>query len=192
MPTNTSSSNKDFYFRLEAVKILKNRELFKGEVRFVSLVSTDLVPKEDQTIKVETQLFENVQDGSFLDLGRGKLLYHSKKLPNFLNWSLLIIEDDEDIRKTGKVIQNILKSKSFTSIEDGLKLLLQSQPQALVAEKMLKSAAELIAGVLVENKNDQIGLLDTTFIHKLDNLQNLRQSGVPCGDARVAYRLCYV
>jgi len=192
MTKKGTSSDKDFYFRLEAVKILNNHELFKGEVRFVSLASTDLIPTKDQTIKVETQLFKNVKDGSFLDIGRGKLLYHSKKLPNFLNWSFLIIEDDEDVRQTGRVIQDVLKSKSFTSIENSLKLLLKAKPEALVAEQILKKATEIVAKALIKNKDDQIGLMETTFIHKLDDIDDLRQSGVSCGDARIAYRLCYI
>ena len=38
-----NNGSKDFFMVLNAVKILDNHDLFKGEVRLISVASTDLV-----------------------------------------------------------------------------------------------------------------------------------------------------
>jgi len=185
---------RDFYMMLTAVKIIENHDLFKGEVRLISVASTDLVPKEDEpALRVETPLFRGVKSGSFLPLGTaGKLLYTSPQRPKFLNWSLWIIEDDSDVRNTGELISGALKSDEFKSIESALKTLLQSNPAAQAAEAMISQAAKLLASVAMKNKDDQIGVIDTTFVHKLHNIDDFSVSGEACGDARLAYSLRYV
>jgi hypothetical protein len=189
-----SNGNKDFYMVLNAVKILENHDLFKGEVRLISVASADSVAKEDETaLKVETPLFKGVKSGSFLPLGTaGKLVYTSVRRPKFLNWSLWVIEDDSDVRDTGKLIADALASDEFKSIETSLKAVLKSNPVALAAEAVVSQAAKFIANVAMKNKDDQIGVIDTTFIHKLHNIDDFSVTGEPCGDARLAYSLKYV
>jgi hypothetical protein len=189
-----SNGSKDFFMVLNAVKVLDNHDLFKGEVRLISVASTDLVPKsEDSVLKVEMPLFKGVKNGSFLPLGTtGKLVYTSAHRPKFLNWSLWVIEDDSDVRDTGKLIADALGSEEFKSIETSLKAVLKSNPVALAAEAIVRQAAKLLANVAMKNKDDQIGVIDTTFIHKLHNINDFSVSGEACGDARLAYTLKYV
>ncbi len=189
-----SNNNKNFFILLNAVKILNNHDLFKGEVRLISVASTDIVSKDQELVlKVETPLFKGVKSGSFLPLGTaGKLLYMSDKLPKFLNWSLWVLEDDSDVRDTGKLIADALASEEFKGIETTLKALLMSNPGALAAETIVSQAAKLLAGVVMKNKDDQIGVIDTTFIHKIHNITDFSVSGEACGDARLAYSLKYI
>lgn len=189
-----SDGSKDFFMVLNAVKIMDNHDLFKGEVRLISVACTNLVPNgEESLLKVETPLFKNVKRGSFLSLGTaGKLLYASAHRPKFLNWSLWVIEDDSDVRDTGKLIADALASDEFKGIETSLKSLLASNPVAQVAQTFVTQAAKLLAGIVMKNKDDQIGVIDTTFIHKLHNIDNFSVSGDACGDSRLAYTLRYV
>lgn len=142
---------------------------------------------------METPIFKGVKSGSFLPLGTaGKLLYTSAQRPKFLNWSLWVIEDDSDVRDTGKLIADALASDEFKSIETSLKAVLVSNPSALAAQAIVTQAAKLLAGVAMKNKDDQIGVIDTTFIHKLHNIDDFSVSGEACGDARLAYTLKYI
>ncbi|MCX7013964.1 MAG: hypothetical protein NTW86_15665 [Candidatus Sumerlaeota bacterium] len=189
-----SNGNKEFYFILNAVKVLQNHDLFKGEVRLISVATTDIVPQGDvPVLKVETPLFKGVRSGDFLPLGTaGKLLYTSPERPKFLNWSMWVIEDDSDIRDTAKAIDEAMASDEFKGLETAVKAALASNPAALATEAIVVAAAKLIAKVAMKNKNDQIGVIDTTFVHKIHNIDDFAVSGEPCGDARLAYTLKYI
>lgn len=189
-----NNGSKDFFFILNAVKVLDNHDLFKGEVRLISVATTDLVSEDDEPLlKVETPLFKGVRSEDFLPLGTaGKLLYTSPKRPKFLNWSLWVIEDDSDIRDTAKVIDTALASDEFKSLETALKAVLVTNPMALATQAIVTAVAKLLAKVAIKNKDDQIGVIDTTFIHKIHNIEDFAVSGEPCGDARLAYTLKYL
>ena len=126
-----------FAFRINRVKILKNREWGAGELKMISFVSTgDEAPsaldgllqtsdpdtkrkilreasRQMLSVKEFIQVDE-IRDGHVLTFGdSGYALYTAMRIPVSLNWTFLILESDEELVELDRRIDTIIDLKDF-------------------------------------------------------------------------------
>lgn len=178
-----------FALRLNKLKILNNREWGKSELKILSFITGDDVnlPILDQlsnttdveekrnlirtaaqsvlSSKVLMQL-DNVKDGHQITFGdTGYALYTANKIPISFNWSLLVMEIDEDINQLGKKIDNIINADGFNGFVDNILLIAgaAANPTATVGVAIAKYVFGEIADTMIGNKDDQVGLAYQSF-----------------------------
>jgi hypothetical protein len=178
-----------FAFRLNKLKILNNREWGPGEVKILSFVTgqdgslpvledlqrTTNVEEKKQIIRAATQTvlsskvlmqIDHVKDGHQMTFGdTGYALWTSDKIPISFNWSLVAFEIDEDINALGKKIDAIVNDAGFDGFARNLITLLgaATNPATLAGLAIAKYALGVLADVLLENKDDQIGVAYQSF-----------------------------
>jgi len=178
-----------FVFRLNKLKILNNREWGPGELKLLSFITgqdvnlpvlddlqrtTDpeqkkkLIRAAAQSVlsaKVLMQL-DNVKDGHQMTFGdTGYALYTADKIPISFNWSLMLMEIDEDINNLGKKIDGVIQAPAFDGFVDNVLILAgaAANPAATAGVAVAKYVFSLVADTLIENKDDQIGLAYQSF-----------------------------
>ena len=178
-----------FVFRLNKIKVLRNREWGKGELKVLSFITGDNVnlpaldpllaatdPDEKRSIvktavqsvlstKVLMQV-DNVKDGHELTFGdTGFALYQADKIPVSFNWSLVVMEIDEDINRLGDTIDSIINADGFDGFVDDVLALATAaaNPAASVGVAVAKYAFGVAAGLMKKNKDDQVGILYQSF-----------------------------
>lgn len=178
-----------FAFRLNKLKILNNREWGSGEVKMLSfitgedinlpvldgLLSTTDVNVKKQLIQAASQSvlsskvlmqLDNVTDGHVMTFGdTGYALYTSGKIPVSFNWSLILIDIDEDINNLGKKIDSIIDAPGFNGFVNNVLLLASAaaNPAAVAGVAIAKYVFGVVADTMIENKDDQIGLAYQSF-----------------------------
>jgi hypothetical protein len=178
-----------FAFRLNKLKILNNREWGPGEVKILSFVTgqdgslpvledlqrTTNVEEKKQIIRAATQTvlsskvlmqIDHVKDGHQMTFGdTGYALWTSDKIPISFNWSLVAFEIDEDINAVGKKIDAIVNDAGFDGFAGNLITLLgaATNPATVAGLAIAKYALGVLADVLLENKDDQIGVAYQSF-----------------------------
>lgn len=189
-----------FYFRLNKVRILDNREkgslfgVFRkdlAEVSFISLVTTgndtyhDLdallqtTNEAEQDLRLQqivTQVASSrilspvyhVKDGQTCYFGdTGYVVFQQDKLPKDFNWVFMAMELDRDQRDLAQEVSQIVRHPEYKGFKNalfsGLKMAGVANPTLMVGYEVSK----FIAGVWLtqkgKNKDDQIGLLYTSF-----------------------------
>jgi len=178
-----------FVFRLNKLKIINNREWHNGELKILSFVTgndvnlpalDDLLkttdPSEKKSLikaaaqsvlssKILMQL-DHVQDGHQATFGdTGYALYTSNKIPVSFNWSLLVMEIDEDINTLGKRINEIVKGNEFDSFTNNIMLTagMAVSPAAAAGLSVAKYVFGIVARTMMKNKDDQVGLAYQSF-----------------------------
>jgi len=183
--------------RLEEVKIHKKFEPMpfdKAEVKFYSFVADESlsIPELDVLLtaadpdKVRAQikdvskaildrwesvLVENVKKNHVFTFGdTGKVVYHSKTIPGRLDWLMLVVEIDRDIRNLGAHIDEILPDDRADSLTNSVVSLagLASAPQVAAASAISKFLLRSVTSFMKDNENDQVGLIEQTFVRNLD------------------------
>ena len=99
--------------------------------------------------------------GSVTMLGDGHLVYGPANPGDFVAVSILIMEADRDIRAVGKSIENFIKSKA---VDLGMKVLIASNPGAGATLGILKELTQFVAGMLKNNKDDELFRVEGTFL----------------------------
>ena len=173
-----------FAFRINRLKIFKNREWGAGELKMISFVSTgDEAPsaldgllqtsdpdakrkilkeasRQMLSIKEFIQVDE-IRDGHILTFGdSGYALYTANRIPVSLNWTFLILESDEDVVELGRRIDEVVDGKDFDAFASSALTLVASAvtPQLAAAAAIAKFVSRAIPQVLVRNRDDQVGL----------------------------------
>ncbi|WP_319779040.1 hypothetical protein [Maridesulfovibrio sp.] len=178
-----------FVFRLNKLKILDNREWFSGEVKVLSFITgkdvnlpaldalqktTDIEEKrwlirtaaKSVLSSKELMQIDNVKDGHQMTFGdTGYALYTADSIPVSFNWSLMLIEIDEDINALGAQIDSIINAPEFdTFTTDVLTLVAAAtNPAALAGVAIVKHIFGAVANTMLNNKDDQIGLAYQSF-----------------------------
>jgi hypothetical protein len=180
-----------FTVRLNRIRVLDNQEWGPAEVKILSFVTAgnDSLPalegylatnsdEEKRTIirqaardLVSFREFievQGVRDDCYLTFGSsdaGISVFTADKIPVDLNWSLVLIERDMDVRKIGERLEEILSSNEFDSFATDLIGLIAgaTQPELLIAFKIGKYIATQVGKGLANNKDDQIGLFATSL-----------------------------
>ena len=178
-----------FVFRLNKLKILNNREWGPGELKLLSFITgkdvnlpvlddlkrtTDpeqkkgIIKAAAQSVlsaKVLMQL-DNVSDGHQMIFGdTGYALYTAEKIPVSFNWSLMLLEIDEDINNLGKKIDSVINAPEFDGFTANVLILAAAatNPAAAAGVAIAKYVFGLVADTMIENKDDQIGLAYQSF-----------------------------
>lgn len=183
-----------FYLILDKVQINKKHELFNtAEVNFwsfvndgmMSLPSLDILLSTEDPASQRTKVKEmakfvlnkwigvkvqNVKAGHFFNFGdTGKILFQSEKIPEFLDWIFLAIEDDTDVRDLGSDIDKVLPDDQIDSLATSIITIAAASvnPQAAAAIAIAKALVRGITYFMKNDKNDQLGLVEQSFIKEL-------------------------
>ena len=184
-PTPPAPTTAEFFaFRINRLKIFKNREWGAGELKMVSFVSTgdeapsaldgllhttDLDAKRKilrdasrQVLSVKEFIqVDEILDGHILTFGdSGYALYTATRIPISLNWTFLILESDQDVVELGRRIDEVVDGKDFDTFASSALTLLATAatPQLVAAAAIAKFVSRAIPQVLVRNRDDQVGL----------------------------------
>ncbi|MCB2228522.1 MAG: hypothetical protein KQH53_17710 [Desulfarculaceae bacterium] len=126
---------------------------------------------------------ENVETDHIFNFGdTGKIVASSDTLPETLDWTMLIVEDDEDIRDFGEMIDKILPDDKIDSLSSNLLKIFNkaTNPQVTAAIAISKMLIRGVTAVLRENENDQMGLIEQSFVRRLHYPQGKKTGkGVP-------------
>jgi len=177
-----------FVFRLNRLKIINNREWHDGELKLLSFITGNDVnlPALDDMLKttdasekkslikaaVQSVLsskiliqLDHVRDGHQATFGdTGYALYTSNKIPISFNWSLLVMEIDDDINTIGAKIDSVINSQ-FDDLSQNILVAAgaAASPAAAAGLYIAKRVFGIVAGTIMENKDDQIGLAYQSF-----------------------------
>jgi hypothetical protein len=98
--------------------------------------------------------FPNVKKGDTIRFdGVGHLIYGPNNPGEFLAYSILFMESDQDVRDFGKLVEDVMKSKA---VKIGAKALLTAVPTYSTAITVLQKLTELMAVQLQKNKDDEL------------------------------------
>jgi hypothetical protein len=161
----------DVRMSLKEVYIKDTRDLGRGDIYLVTVV-TDNISPEPFTITIKT--FEDIHDEEGLQIGPGGLaIYRNEpgKIPRFLDYRIMVVESDQEIRQAGDVLEQIKDDEQYLSFRDSLSAM-AGVPQPATA--LITVAADfvmgLIARVLRMNRDDQIIYVAGSFDDKFDDL----------------------
>ncbi|MBT8763559.1 hypothetical protein KFV02_06390 [Desulfohalobiaceae bacterium Ax17] len=178
-----------FVFRLNKLKILDSREWGPGELKILSFITGEDVnlpvlddlqrttdpERKKQLIKVATQSvlsskvlmqLDNVRDGHQMTFGdTGYALYTAQKIPESFNWRLIILEIDEDVNNLGRKLDNVINAPEFDGFVGNVLALASAaaNPAAVAGVAIAKYVFGIIADTMIENKDDQVGLVYQSF-----------------------------
>jgi len=183
--------------RLEQAKIYKIYEPMpfdKGEIKFYSFVADEnlSIPALDALLTAadpdevraqikdvsrgildlwESVLIEKVKKNHVFTFGNtGKVLYRSEAIPERLDWLMLVVEIDRDIRNLGAHIDEILPDDRADGLASSVVSLagLTAAPQVAAAVAISKFLLRSVTAFMEKNENDQVGLIEQSFIRSLD------------------------
>lgn len=183
-----------FDFKLNSIKINKNRDIGSAEIKIFSLITTNNYnlglfnrvieePKHENKIELlkaavqdilsfkEIIQVDNIRDKSLIQFGlNGYSLYRSHTIPESFDVILAILDSDEEIRRIGKFIQEFVNHEGFDSFLGNLLKLATSAaaPQIVLATELTKFVGKVVSAELMRNQDDQVGL----YIESLNEYQN--------------------
>jgi len=178
-----------FVFRINQIKILKNREWGKAEVKLLSFVTGEDVNLPDlegfmQTTDEEERRkllhaaaqsvlsakvliqIEHVRDGHVMTFGdTGYALYTADRIPVSFNWSLFAFELDRDIREIGRRIDAVIEEPQFDRFTEDILTLAgaASHPASVIGLAIAKFVIGVVTDNLLRDRDDQIGVLYQSF-----------------------------
>lgn len=183
-----------FYLRLNKIKIINNRELLgKGEIQFMSFINAgeadfpmldDFYKTNDDSLKKKlvaqavTQVIgsrimpqiQKVKHNQTVYFGdSGYIVYKSGTTPADLNWMLIAMESDSKTRDNAALAEKILTEKNIGSFVGAIAVLASmSNPVSLAITTLSTLVAKALTEIFKNDKDDQAGLLLTSFIEKTD------------------------
>jgi len=181
-----------FYLRLNKVRILNNRELLgKAEIKLMSFVTLgesdfpmldDFFKTNDENQKKEivkqavTKVvssrnmpeIQKIKDNQVIYFGdTGYNVYVSESIPKDINWLLLAVESDSKTRNNAAILKSILTKENISNIIEAFETIGKlTNPQASVITTLLSLVSDALIEVFKNDKDDQVGLLLTSFIQE--------------------------
>lgn len=183
-----------FYLILDRAQIHKKYEfLGKAEVKFYSFVADSQfsLPALDALLGTETPAevrpmiveaakailsrwesveIQNVKAGHIFEFGdTGRILHRSNSIPESLDWIMMVAELDGDVRDLGNQIEELLPEEDIDTLANNILTLASAAvtPQATAAIAISKLLIKGITFFMKKNKNDQLGLIEQSFIRGL-------------------------
>lgn len=183
-----------FTLILDRARIHKKFEwLNTAEVRFYSFVSDGRLslPELDQVLAAtdleakratiremaksvlnqwESVEVDHVEANHVFHFGdTGRILYRSEAIPQTLDWIMLVIENDQDVRTLGANIDQILPDSQADSLAATIMTLasIAASPQTAAAIAVAKVLIRGVTFFLKNNENDQLGLVEQSFVRQL-------------------------
>ena len=197
-----------FALGLEKVSLFSNRKIIgSAEVRFHSFVADEqlslpgaeaIQTERDSAArreivrelvpavigKWETIPIQNIPDRHTFTFGdSGRILYRSSIIPTSLDWMMLVIEDDRDIQDLGSDIEEFFTDDRLDSAAGAIMTLagVASSPAAAAGIVLGKMVVKGITFVTQNNEDDQLGVIEQSFIRPLHYPAGTRH-GVSVGD----------
>jgi len=169
----------DVEIRLKEVFIIDNRDVGKGDI-YLTCVAVDNVNPEP--FKLEVKTFESVPKKSNLTIGpAGLAIYRNPegKIPRFIDFRIMIMESDQELRDAGSVISEVREDQEYKDVVKEISTAVAaSNPFAAVFVGAADILIGIIARILKMNQDDQIMLLPGYFNDKFDDL-GLKYSPFP-------------
>ncbi len=190
-----------FALGLEKVTIFNNREFFNSaEVRFHSFVADkqlslpgaqgilDANTDEERREIVKSLapqvmgLWETIEitdipdRHTFVFGDTGRIVYRSSEIPFSLDWFMLAIDDDTDIRQIGDRLGEYLAEERVDRIANAI-ITLAGATMGPATAAGIVLGKELISGIsylLKGNRDDQLGVIEQSFIKPLHYPQGTR------------------
>ena len=105
-------------------------------------------------IDVNILPFPQVRKGDTVSFdGQGHLIYGPSNPGEFLAYSILFMESDQDLRELSQTIETILKSEA---ISIGIKSLLNTVPSYATTINVLSQLSTLVSNKMQEQKDDEL------------------------------------
>lgn len=149
----------------------KSDLLGPGEIQIISIV-TDGVSAEP--IQLHTEVFEGIRRKTELPLGPGGLaLYRTSdgKVPEFLDYRILIMELDDDVRRAGEILDAVRQDTQFDQFRAAL---LTAAAVAAPPAALITAATDLTLNILTRllkaDRDDQLLLVQGSFSNTFDDL----------------------
>ena len=205
--------------RIKKIKVIDNREpIGPGEVKLISFVTSedDPLPNLDSFFTASTgqekleilqaaasnvlssktlMRIDNIKDGQEMTFGdTGYALWTTHKPIDSFNWQMILIECDEDVRQIGEFISGFLNDPEFDTFLMNIAKLAQfaANPSVTLSIAIGKFVLGKVAETLLDNKDDQLGIVYQSFHRALDFPAGDRQAfGIPdiSDNLRIDYRI---
>lgn len=121
---------------------------------YIVSMAIDEQSAQETSIDFNVLPFPNVRKGDTISFdGQGHLIYGSKNPGQFLAYSILFMESDQDVKDFGNFMESVLKSEALNL---GAKALLKAAPTYSTAINILQNLGDLIAKQLQKNKDDEL------------------------------------
>ena len=150
------------------VYIKNNREVGRAEI-YLCTVVVDSLGTDPFVTKVSE--FTGIKDRQALpiDPENGLTLYRSNKVPDFLDYRILVAESDEDVRNAGEVIADLVNTDQYKSFRDAiLGVTAFGQPQIALISAAADFLVNTISKILKMNKDDQLIYVAGSFDRQFD------------------------
>ncbi len=134
----------------------KNSEVFfdKYSEPYIVSMAIDEGGAHNPSIDFNILPFPHVKKGDKISFdGVGHLVYGPNNPGEFLAYSILFMESDQDVRDFGKLVEDVMKSEA---VKIGAKALLAAVPTYSTAISILLKLTELMADQLKKNKDDEL------------------------------------
>jgi hypothetical protein len=182
-----------FDFKITSLQIGKNYDIGKAEIQIFSFVTNSnfntflfdrIIQEKDEnkqkellkTAANEVLSFkeflkiDHVKKNSTMNFGaNGYSLFRSDKIPEYFDYTICLMEDDSKVREFGKFLDNLVNHSSFDKFSTNvLKLVMTTAtPQIVIAAELTKFIAKVVAGQLLVNKDEQVGLfMESLNLHE--------------------------
>jgi hypothetical protein len=157
---------------LRRVFIKRKSDLFgPGEVQLISII-TDGVSTEP--IQLHSEVYEGVKRKTELSIGPGGLaLYRTTdgKVPEFLDYRILVMELDGDVRHAGEILDTVRQDDQFKQFRTALLAAAAvAAPPAALITAATDFTLNMLARLLKANKDDQLLLVQGSFSNTFDDL----------------------
>ena len=136
--------------------LLKSSEMFldKDNEPYIVSFAVDQSGAKSAAFDLNVLPFPNVREGNTVRFdGQGHLLYGPGNPGEFVVYSLLFMESDQDVSDLGAMIEDIAKSEAANI---AMKAILIANPTYGTALTLLQKLTELVGKNLKKNKDDQL------------------------------------
>jgi hypothetical protein len=124
----------------------------------------------------------HIGPGHVFDFDTGKCLLQLDRIPDFLEWQMLVLESDQDIRDLAGMIKELLPDEKVDTLAASLLGLAGAVSAPGAATKaaitLTKFLFNGVTRVLMNNENDQIGLVSQSFVRPLHFPKGTRTSAL--------------
>lgn len=162
--------------------------LSRAEVNVVTLAIDN---DSKKPFELHAKTFERIPANSALELGpTGLTIYRKKtKAPDFIEYRIMIMEVDTDIRTAGKLLQEVQDSEEYKAIYDKVaQAVAAGHPVASLLNEAGDLVINMIGRIMARNKDDQMIYIAGTF----ENIPEAIDRGLITHDnrvVRVSYQL---
>jgi hypothetical protein len=166
------ASTTEVLLSLRRVFIKRKSDLLgPGEVQLLSVVADGV---STEPIQMSSQIFEGVRRKTELPLGPGGLaLYRTTagQVPEFLDYRILVLELDEDVRQAGAVLDAVRQDAQYLQFRDALLAAAAvAAPPAALITAATDFAFNTLTRLLQADRDDQLLLVQGSFSNTFDDL----------------------